>query len=115
MQREHQDAAHRKVSQHRCLRWIGGRVVQVDRARLSAAQHLGGGRELRDEETAAELERAAVGRMLGDLDEHVADHARHDAAHGANVCVELLAQPRRQIPDGGAAVERVCRFLPQTL
>jgi len=53
--------------------------------------------------------------MLGDLDEHVADHARDDAAHGANVCIELLAQPRRQIPDGGAAVERVCRFLPQTL
>jgi hypothetical protein len=53
--------------------------------------------------------------MLGDLDEHVADHARDDAPHGANVRVELLAQPRRQIPDGGTAVERICRFLSQTL
>jgi hypothetical protein len=53
--------------------------------------------------------------MLCDLDEHVADHARDDAADGADLCVELLAQARRQIPDGRAAVERFCRFLPQAL
>jgi len=53
--------------------------------------------------------------VLGDLDEDVADHPGDDAADGADARVELLAQPRRQIPDGGAAVERVCRFLPQTL
>jgi hypothetical protein len=53
--------------------------------------------------------------MLSDLNEHVADHPRDDATDGTDLCIELLAQPRRQIPDGGAAVERICRFLPQAL
>ena len=86
------------VAQERGLALVDVRVEQRDDPRLSPFDHLLRQREVRKQVAAPQLDPPPVARVLAEVDEELAHHAREVA----RVCLEVVRQEdARRLEDAG--------------